>query len=373
MTNDAPLHGVVPKLMERYLSVLGWKVDLFRTVRRFWLPGDDENDEVELFLAKDASPSSVDVQLALETLSELYGKSLGAIANEIRSLAFDVISSRIPDDYVKNDTIELGLAGKFIARMRNFIASSATAEISGQRVSKRILKEGKEYSENCRFGHTFRGSFGFIIESPVGLNNAPNLNLVEDGIPLGRRVTERITEGMGSYQNAISAEDPAEIVKNERGFSANMCDSLISLVEDMAVSRISFDVTMSPEWRPRKGNRESSFVIEAKHIDILKDAAKSLRVDEPPRDVKVVGRVKRLETEGNPSDLSEDTALREIEVSWVSEDDDIAHVRISVSPEQYLKAVEAHKVGKFIGVEGVLEKSGRIWRLRDPKDFRTVE
>lgn len=372
MANDIPLFSLEPRQLARFLTDHGWRVESYRNAQRFWLPEESDNEEIEVFLSHTARSNSDDVRLILETLSELYQRPAQIILNEIKSLGFDLIAGRIPDDYVKNDSIELRLATEFISKMKTFLAASATTEISGTRSYKRLLKDAQEYSENCRFGHTFRGSFGFLIESPVGLNDAPTLEGVPEELPLGRLVVERITMGLMNYSQAVELEDPSVIVNEAQGFSANMCDTIINIVEVMDVTKIAFDITMSPEWRPRHGQRENHFSVEAKHLDLLKDASKALRVDEKPRDVEIVGRIKRLETEANPSDLFENTSNREIEVNWLNEDGDVAHVKISLNPEQYLAAVEAHRSGKFVSALGSLERSGRGWRLKKVTKFGVV-
>jgi len=193
--------------------------------------------------------------------------------------------------------------------------------------------------------------------------------------PLGtssRRVVERISRGFASLSRASDEANPSVIVNEENGFSSNMCEAVIDIIEDIGVSRIEMEIAFSPEWRshePRQGNR---FSIQYQHVDILKDAAKAMRVDEPPKATQVVGRIKRLETEGNPADLLEDKSRREIEVSWVNEDNQLVHVKIGLSPANYLDAVEAHKNGHAVVAAGMLSKSGRYWRLDPVQTFRVV-
>ena len=77
-------------------------------------------------------------------------------------------------------------------------------------------------------------------------------------------------------------------------------------------------------------------------------------------------------TNGNPADLHEDNSAREIEVSWVNEENALLHVRIVVTPQQYLKAVEAHKAGYTVSATGLLTRVGRPWRLERVTKFRVI-
>ncbi|RFB90330.1 hypothetical protein B5K11_19955 [Rhizobium leguminosarum bv. trifolii] len=371
--NDVSQFDLEPRLVARYLTNQGWKLDQLRSnLRRIWLPEEGASSPLEIFLNFDSKNQQRDLAFALTTISQFYEKSTEALATEIRALAYDVITSRIPDEYVRNDSIELRIASEYIDRMKTLLASSATTELNGERFYKRIRKEAIDYSERCRFGHTFRGSFGFSIESPVGLNDSPPLIGGTEDIPFERRVVERISRGFSSLSRASDEANPAVIVNEENGFSSNMCEAVIDIIEDIGVSRIEMEIAFSPEWRsyePRQGNR---FSIQYQHLDILKDAAKAMRVDEPPKTAQVVGRIKRLETDGNPADLLEDKSRREIEVSWVNEDNQLVHVKIGLSPENYLDAVEAHKNGHAVMAAGMLSKSGRHWRLDPVHSFRVV-
>jgi hypothetical protein len=366
--DDTSQYGLEPRVVARYLTSQGWKLDTIRSnLSRLWLPDDGDAKPLEIFLSFDSRSKQREVAFALTTISQFYEKSIEMLAGEIRALAYDIITSRIPDEYVRNDSIELRIAAEYIERMKSFLAASATTELSGERFYKRVRKEAVDYSERCRFGHTFRGSFGFHIESPVGLNDAPQFDMVDEEVPFERRVVERISRGLSSLSQASIQGDAGAIVSEGQGFSSNMCDAIIDIIESVGVSKIDVAITFSPEWRPRVSLETNKFTIQYRQLDILKQAAKVLRVDDPPKRAHVFGRVKRLETEGNPADLLEDKSRREIEVSWLNDENQITHVKIALSPKDYLKALDAHKNGRVISSTGLLSKIGRNWRL-DPID-----
>ncbi|NKK59856.1 hypothetical protein GFM44_28700 [Rhizobium leguminosarum bv. viciae] len=374
LQSDATQFEVDPRLLVRYLTGMGWRSDLLKNqMRRVWLPEDGVDQPVEIFLAEGSRSKSRDVFFAINTISQVYEKPPESVLHDIMSLAFDVITSKIPSEYVRNDSIELRIASQYIEKMKYFLASSATTELSGGDTYKRVLKEGVEYSEKCRFGHTFKGSFGFHIESPVGFNDEPSLDGIDQQQPFERRVVERIAVGLSSFKDAVSEQNPSLIVSAQDGFSANMCDSLIDIIEDIKVSKIDLEIAFSPEWKSRVAGGKQNFTVLLRDLDILKEASKSMRVEEPPRDAQIFGRIKKLETDGNPADLLEDKSGREIEVNWVNEENTLIHVKIALSPEDYLKAVEAHKTGRLVSAAGTLVKQGRIWRLTEAQRFNVVD
>jgi hypothetical protein len=372
--ND-PLFDVEPRLIVRYLQHAGWRTDEFGArVSRVFYSDSESSDTVEIFFENKASVEvkRKEVFFALKTISEFYEREISDLSNEIKALTYDQITSTIPNEYVLNDAIQLRVAAQYIDQMHGFLASSATTEITGERAFKRTRKEAIEYAEQCRFGHTFRGSFGFLIESPVGLNDTPTMDIVGEILPLNRRIVERIAIGLSTYNEAVEAQSPSVITKRPDGFSANMCDAMADIIEETDVSRMIIGIKLSPEWRSDKLQANSSYSIEHKNIELLRDAAKSMRIDENPRPVSVFGRIRRVETDGNPADLLEDMTTREIEINWASDDNKLLHVRLTLSPADYLSAVEAHKTGQPVSASGLLVHAGRSWRLDRVENFKVI-
>ncbi len=369
---DAARIDVEPRLLFRYLSNHGWHLDPPKNnIRRAWLPEDANNDSLEIFL-NESSKRHRDVYFAINTLSQLYDQPSELLINDIRSLAYDIITSKIPSQYVRNESIELRIAAQYIEKMRDFLASSATTELSGERAYKRVAKEAVEYSEKCRFGHTFKGSFGFQIESPVGLNDEPTLAGVEQNAPFERRVIERVAKGLSSLMTAMEHDDPSVIVSQKDGFSSNMCDAIVDIIEDINLSKIEFGIAFSPEWRSAEATGKRNFTVEYQHLDILRHASKAMRVDEPPREAQIFGRIKKLQAEGNPADLLEEKSKRQIEVAWINEENQLVNVKLLLSPQEYLAAVEAHKSGKAVSATGTLAKKGRSWQLGELTSFVAI-
>lgn len=185
---------------------------------------------------------------------------------------------------------------------------------------------------------------------------------------------ERLARGLRSVQVALTEQDAAQIFDNYRtGFSANVCEELIGLVESIKGERVGFEFSFSPEWRVPLDIRGSvRYEIAANHVELVKDAAKRLRLQEFERNRVIRGRVVRLKSDRDPSDLLNPTGAREITVQWMSEDFGEINVKITLPPEQYLQAVEAHKNGRSISVAGHIERIGRTWVLMSPTAFNVL-
>ena len=362
-----------PRLFERYLKLKGWSSRPLKSDKRYlWIEDQEASEPIEVLLSLDGKSEVRDLDFALTTVAQYYNVAISDIAAEARSLAFDVIMSRIPDEYVRNDSIELRIASEYVDRMKALLAATASTELSGDRHIQRMRKEGIEFSEKCRFGHTFRGSFGFQIESPVGLNDEPFLDEALTRPPLGRKVVERLSCGLTSLARASKLHDASEVVKESNGLSSNMCDVIAGIIRDIGLVRVDFQINFSPEWPTHLKSDSAPFSLVHSHVELLDDAARALRVKEEPRSATIVGRIKRLETIGNPADLVEDRSKREIEIIWAIEEGKSVAVKIALSPEDYLLSLEAHGSGRPVVAVGMLQKMGKSWRLESITSFSIV-
>jgi hypothetical protein len=183
---------------------------------------------------------------------------------------------------------------------------------------------------------------------------------------------QRLTRGLKAVSAAVLSDSTAPITNSiETGFSANVCEQLASLVEEATPTDITFDFSFSPEWKGDESTPVPTehFIVARQHIEVVRAAAKELRARDQSWQETVVGRVTRLATDADPSDLTDLMGEREIAILWSSESFGDISVRASLSPPDYLLAVDAHAAGRPVEVSGTLERRGRRWVLLNPTDF----
>ncbi|MBX4893619.1 hypothetical protein [Rhizobium bangladeshense] len=360
----------------RYLLRQGWKQQTSRdgALTRFGGAEGDGSPPVNIFFSTESGGADADkaeLAAALETIRQVYGLSESALRAMLASLSYDKILATVPDDYLRHESIELRAARSYLNGMKGIIAASATTVITGERSFRRTVKEAKEFADGCRFAHTFKGSFGLAIESPVGLNNQTLMPFVEPELPLGRKTLRRIAVGLESLKAAYAQDDLGPILSAPDGLNANMCNELVGIIEGTGIPRIELSFILSPEWEP-EAPLPAPFKIERRYRDILKDASARLAKDDTEADVSIFGRIVNLHAAGNPSDLMDDDADRIIQVNWDSPDLGMVKVSVSLDPARYLVAVEAHRQGRPITIQGKLRRKGRQWSLQDPGDLAVV-
>ncbi len=396
-TPVAAQDSVTPAAIRRYLIALGWKlgsfaretrVDLSSPAARALLGGQplklrpfdvfvrgNDHEGVELLV-----PSSLDIVDArplisrtLRALAEMQGLTLPEIVADVLSVGFDVIMSTIPTEYVVQETVAFERARRLINGMRDVLASTATTELEPRPFFSRLKKEGADYADHCRFGHTFKGSFGFTLESPVVAPLQGELDGIEPSAPFERRVVTRFARALKAIHEAAIAENPELIVEASRvAFGANACEYFADMVEETS-ERMTFAVSFSPEWYlPNRAELSQSFAVGPQHVEVTRAAAKQLRDQLKPWQETVVGRVVQLANHEDPSDLFGQSGEREVVIQWNSGELGTIHVRASLAPKDYLAAIDAHASGKVVSVSGLLDRRGRRWMLVDVSTFAVL-
>jgi hypothetical protein len=368
--------GVPLPSLERYLVLHGWnQVQNIRNGFDLFTVAADGSAKLELLLPQKSSNADAirRVSDALRTIAQFEDRDLASLIADVRAVGIDVWRSIVPDALVMSESVRLDVAEEFVKNAKGLLAAAATTESSPKRFFGRVTKSAAAFADDCRFGHTFRGSFGFTIESPIVPNLSPTMPGMEEQAPLERRIMQRIARGVNHIAQAGVEGDPAVIFDNyETGFSANMCEDFIDLMGAVSGQGLGFEFSFSPEWRPAPDIADKVHVdLAPVHVELVKDAARRLRLQDFERNQTVVGRVVRLETDLDPSDLFEQ-GDREIAIHWISKDFGTIRVRLTLPAEQYLAALAAHGQGRAVSVSGLIDRQGRYWYLRDPTNFSVL-
>lgn len=384
-------------LLRRYLVAHGWRLQAARPRQAIQIPQSaaaraimegrmDGERNYDIYVLSDAGSGGVEVVLphnqgsidfayqvggAVRTLSNLENRDPEDVVTAVHLIGFDVVRSKIPNTMVQDDSIHLEIAANYINGARSLLAATATTEIEPEPYFLRVKPPATDYANHCRFGHTFKGSFGFVLESPIRPKQETIFQEYEEPAPFERLVIQRLARGVQAVCTAVERDDEKWVVEDvERGFGANACEQFADLIEKTSAGGLVVSFAFSPEWiAPSDLVARQDFRLGPRHVETLRSAAKVLRSKPISRPENIFGRVIRLQTEADPSDLLNQRGSREITVQWASEDLGAVQVRISLMAPDYLQAVEAHRLGRPVTVSGTLEKVGRRWVLRSPTGF----
>ena len=267
--------------LRRFLTLSGWRqiADIQRGMDVYKFEADGAEVEIVLPQQTTGGEALRRITDALRTLSQINDQDVATVAANIRAVAIDVLRTTVADALVRNEAIQLDVAEAFLKNIKKLLSATATTELSPKPFFARVNKKAKEFADECRFGHTFRGSFGFTIETPV----LPAKEIVEQTPPFERRVMQRVARGLKTVKIAVTEQNPKPITSHFRtGLSANMCETLAELADAVKGERLSFEFAFSPEWSvPPDIVVGERYEISTNDVELIVDAAKDLRLQEP--------------------------------------------------------------------------------------------
>jgi hypothetical protein len=379
-------HKNLPRLsyLKSYLRSNGWQ-EQGRSENYTLFTNHLTDGKLELIVAQSENIRGWEksVALSIQILSEYFGNSIDDIISKIicLSIKYDVFRSRIADTNVRHDTIDMETAVEYVSGLKSLMTSAAAAEIKKEQLVRRSPPQAAEYGRKCRFGHTFKGSFGFMVESPIIIAPPEEALIPSDeddsspvvALPFERRVVERIATGMTHLQQAVSEQNTSAVVNGfENGLNANMLDDLLSLHDAAKYSRLTFDFQWSPDLPELKIAPDFDFDFGSEKIEIVESASRELKRTKKPEREIVAGYVTDLHTDFDlkaPNIFHDDRKII-VKISYQGYTQRRLH--ISLNETDYSSALTAHETGQLISVSGKMEKRGRYWYLIDPEGFKII-
>lgn len=364
------LEGISLYDIKTFLKSHGWKKIIHPNNK--WVvfqgPRGDSGNPLEIFLPKSEKFEDCWRRIfdAFNFLSNFYEINPAKLSDTLKGLNKDNFIVRIIETENNAFSIPLELAQREVNGMRDLIVYSACSEKNALPHYDQPLSIGRKMSEKIRFGHTFKGSFGFTVEVPI-IGEFKQQDIWD--VPIERKILERIVRGFLFTEQAVSESDPEIIVRNYRhGFNSRMCEAIVEIGEV-----ISSPVEVSVSWASNLIPSEdvSDFkpkVLGENEISFLKYAADKLK-EVSPQKTLITGRVVNLHS-NDP--ISED-GKRTIVLKYLHEDFGTIDVKIELGIEQYRAAIDAHKSREMIEINGLLERKGSVWYLHAASDLKTLK
>lgn len=358
-------------LLRRYLLANNWKSQLLRNGRIELFTLGDGEESPEIVLANvDPEDTEKRILVALQILSEITERAVEELARTISMLDFDVVQARLPNSLVLRDSIPLRIAEKFVGNARKFFVSAAAAQISGLVHVANPVSIGGEYADSCRFAHTFRGSFGFSIESPAGTSPS-TLDGEPSPRPVERRIVERMALGLSHLQKASAIRSAEPIIEGAPdGFNVNMLEDFQAMLANSSASNMRFDFRLTPAW-PTSVGQYLSASIQDDVLPYVETAASHLRPANVPQAEVIAGKIVWLGSREVPTDLVHEGG-REIRVEGQSADRGALAVIARISSEDYLAAIDAHKNGRLVRLVGVVKRTTRGNSIAGIAEFSVI-
>ncbi len=304
---------------------------------------------------------------AVSILASVEERSQLNVFYDLMGVGSDIIHMR-PVNGMAKESLSLRQSTSLLNGAYNMLAAAARAVEKPQATYRgNVSSEVTEYLDNVKPVHGFHEGYteGYTLtlHSPVPAGFGVQGDLGGDFYtPFPRLATRRLGQALKHTSAAIAeavADDTLEPFEGvvQYGVSANLCDSVAELAK--RGKGIEIDLVWA-EVRPA-GVAAPHFRFSEDSAEVLTEAAKSFRRNEPSYDEPVVAQVVRLEREPDEFDG------KAIIVS--ARDNRLIRMKVEFHKSVYDTVINAFRDQDFISLDGDIYLTGSGYELCNPRNL----
>ncbi|MFY0648006.1 hypothetical protein [Sulfitobacter geojensis] len=312
----------------------------------------------------------------IRKFSELSGMTTEAIVQRVLHVRNDSIRLRVQSN--RDDTsLPLGYASELVGSVEKLIKSAACTVMNPRVVHPRLShREALQMVGHTHFGQTEVGSFVMNVSCPINaLDVQGAMELTEMDAPFVRKVFNTMGTGVRQLINAVEADTLDDLVDTLKGsanpvISSNMCEA-VSSMHDASLQNA---VELNFMWSTTRPINDSLLLrpirIQEEYFSRIEDVRKELRSEEIQSAESYIGTVERLD-----GDMGEDGSRSGpvLMVLLLSDEDETVRANVSLTAEQYSKAIRAHETnGAYVRVRGRLRAGRQPRSLTELSEFELL-
>ena len=299
-------------------------------------------------------------------LAEVEERSQLDVFHDLSATGADVIRLRSANGRA-NEPLSLRQSAGLLNDAFDMLASAARAAEKPQAAYRgKMSSEVAEYLDNVRPLTGYPQGYALTLHSsvPAGIGQQ---DLGDDfHAPFPRRATYKLAQALEYTSAAISeavAGDTLEPFKQavDYGVSANLCDSVAELAKKGR--GIAIDLV----WAGVRPSNAPAlhFPFSANSSDILAEAAKSFRRNEPSFDEQIVAQVVELER------IPDEFDGRAVILS--KRDERLIRIRVKFDQSVYDMVIQAFQEQKSIRLDGDIHPGGNRYELRNQRNVSVLQ
>ncbi len=358
---------ISPFSFDRYLKETGWHV--FPTKRTYVkiyqiIKDNGEAFQVNIPLDKSLSDYRSAMYQAIETVAAAEGQSTEQLLLFLLNPNTDILKIRFDRKDIEAGNILFDDAIRIYENAKKLIAAAAQDILHPKRYHQGRPDDSiSKFISNCKFGQTEIGSYVVSVVCPFAeldeVDGYKQLSIFSEeeqcAESLTRKVTNRIMTNISTIKSNIDKGEYEKLTEeNETSIiSVNFYEALtgLNLSEDGA------EVEFMAQWSPAvKKNRSvmDRILLSNNYYQPISTAIEKLRETNREK-TKIVGRIKALDS---APDLSKRTSGK-ITVVYLDDSDRKKQAAITLTREDYDKAIEAHRKGSYIEIVGDVHNHGK--------------
>lgn len=362
----------------KYLRDLNWQeVPSKRDkVKIFQLETNGEFYQVDLPVSKDLRDYNAAMYRAVECIALSMRKSTEHVILELVNPLSDILRLRITEPNIETGSVLVEDAIKFYDNAKKLLTATAMDILHPQlyRVG-RLDNAVTEFVNSCRFGQTEIGSYVVSIVCPILVinnNQIQQLTLFDDKEAGANSFTRNVVNKLITSVNLVREEIDqgaldkrfAQCADSQNFVSVNFIDALngINIYRDNSRLDITAEYASTLQ-----GNTllDASASINHDYYEPMNSIVKKIKT-RTEREKNIFGQIKKL-------DAVPDSSIRDggtISVVFLDDAQKKACASVTLSKDDYITAIEAHRDGKFVRIAGVM--SGRTNKKIDCRHFEVL-
>ena len=360
------LSSLRPAEVASYLRQSGWiRLSLREGHSATW---GREGEELYVPLSVSFDDYSQRMHDVLRGLSIVEDRDQPEVLADLLTAGDDVVRLRLIEAGFADGTVPIADHVLASRRAYDLVAAAARSEWRPQAVHRGSRADQvSDWLRHVRIGQSERGSYVLKVMAPVPPRVAPaNGQLFEPEEPFGRRAALKLSEGLHAAAAAVERAfdgEPATVAELvAQGVSANLCDAVHALsAPEGRTLEVSFAWASSrPLDRPAPPPPPVRF--GSATAAVLDQLARLLRGDGVSERFTLDGPIVRLERD-------DDTFGGRVTVRG-QVGGHPREVAVSLTPDDYERAIDAHRAQQPLRCRGRLVQDGRSWRLEEPTGVR---
>ncbi len=306
---------------------------------------------------------------AADRLAEREGRTAHSILSDLLCPPSDILRFRVSGVDVDQWDISYSHLANVIAGIEKCLRAAACSIVKPQTFHPRLSRsEADQLMQSCRLRQTEPGSFTIVVACPLASVDRPLS--VDSTVPFVRLVTCDFMQSLQWIQGVGSNSEDSSPERMPLVVSANLCEGLL----DMQPEDERAFVAIEPSWDssialPESMKPDMKAELRREHFTLLNDLSRSLRPrDDEAHPIALVGRVDRLN--GTPDE--DGRVCGEIVLSLMMEDT-ILRARADLTPDDYVRAIEAHRWNRLVRLSGVVRRGRKLHRVDRVNGFALVD
>ena len=304
---------------------------------------------------------------AVEILAKVEERSELDVFHDLAGAGADVIRLRSLNG-VAREALSLGQSVEMLSDAYDMLASAARAVEKPKATFRgKVSANVADYLNDVQPLPSYHEGYALTLHSPVPAGIGTQTDFGDAfTAPFPRRATSQLARALGHTTHAIAkavVENTLEPFRQGvgKGVSANLCDAVAELaINGRGIAIGLFWADVRPSNIP-----DSHFQFTENSADILTEAAKFLRINEPSLDERIMAQVVRLERQPNEFDGKA--------VILTSLDGRFVHLKVTFEQSVYDMVIQAFQERSLISMTGDIYPEGNGYVLKRPHNLTFLE